>query len=669
MITLNDKNKQNVWRAFWVVSFLVQFALFRTYYLRELADYIPTNMDQVGYMLRTYTMYDLILEGKILECVKCALSVCVNSGMLMVGVINLFIVGETRFALLLPNFLGFFVMQIAGAFSIKRISNNRWLALAYCGLVWMTQAAFAEVGGMFDYRWDFLALCTYTVWIILLVEYFVTDNRKIFWYSAISCGVMLFVRLNLILYVVGTIFCVFIIQIICKRKEWLNYICDWLKYIGVVIISGGWFLIINFKNFFSYYFSALFTSPTGEAWKEHMPLKENIVYYPQILYKALMGNNQINIIVIFVCVLLVVLICLRKKIKCSKNKIIAWSVLLFSWLVPYAILTKMENKNSAAAMILISPLILLPVLMAAAVPVKTRICQWIVGICSVVIGLTGVCDLLGNMTQNSPYYSKYELEDYTTANAVIVEHMDENRIESAEIIFDRLLGNFFAETVEVYSKEFKKNTIDISYAIPAMKSDYVMAQFDETELQVGLENANYIVVNEDGYQMDSSYTADQMLDKYRSEIVAYAKNSMILLDEVNVDGMKLSIYAKPFVTINTQWTDWLGVNNTEIVVTDVTNKNCELVLEGNYNYYYDGLEVTAECDGKELSVVLETSEETNRYCLHINLANVVENETLKIKIRFNQSFVPSKEMGSADERELVICYPEKVYLKSLEDTN
>lgn len=670
MITLNDKNKQIVWRAFWIVSFLVQFALFRTYYLREIANFIPTNMDQVGYILNVYSMYDLILEGKILECVKYSLAACVNSGVPIFGVINFFLLGDTRFALLLPNFLGFFAMQIIGAFSIKRISNNRWLPLAYCGLVWMTKATFAEVGSIFDYRWDFLAFCMYTIWVILLVEYFMTENQKIFIYSAIACGVMLFIRLNLILYVAGTVLCIFILQIIIKRKEWLNYIREWLKYVGIVIASGGWFLIINFKNFFSYYFSALYTSPTREAWKTHMPWKENIVYYPQILYKALMGHKQLSFIAVFSCVLLVVIVCMRKQLKCKTNKILAWSALVLTWLVPYAILTKMENKNSAAAMVLVSPILLLPVLMATTVPVKNRINECIIGICSLGIILSGGYDLLGSMTRTCPYYAEHELEDYTTANAVIAEHMHTNRIESAEIIFDRMLVNFFAKTVEVYSREVEKYAINISYAIPAMKNDYVMAQFDENELRVGLENADYIVINEEGYQTESSYISDQILESYKPEIIEYAKESMILLDEVNVDGMKLSIYAKPFVSINTQWNDWLGENNTEVTVTNAQDKKYELVLEGNYNYYYEGLEAMAECAGEELPVTLELSEETNRYCMRTSLeeANVAENGEQVIRLAFNQSFVPSEVMGSADNRALVICYPDKIYLNALEET-
>lgn len=117
----------------------------------------------------TYNIYDLFLKGEVLQSFQCTFSNGVNSGMMLIGALNLFLFGFSRFSLLLPNFLRFFLCEIIGAKSIMRITGRSYCALIYYGLLLMTQAVFVAVGRIFDYRWDFLAFCVYSIWLIYLL--------------------------------------------------------------------------------------------------------------------------------------------------------------------------------------------------------------------------------------------------------------------------------------------------------------------------------------------------------------------------------------------------------------------------------------------------------------------------------------------------------------------
>ena len=468
--------KEKIWKYFWVGNFFLQFCLFYSYCDREIVEYIPVNIDQVGYMEVSYKIYDLFLRGDIAQSFGYALENGVNSGMMLIGAINLFIFGFSRISLLLPNFLGLFLCEIAAARSLSRIYNSKSIGLIFCGLLLMTQAIFASVGGMFDYRWDFLAFCLYTIWLIYLVEYLYSGKKHPFFGSAIAGGILLYIRLNTVLYL-GIILLIIAVFKIIRLKEDNRKECFimWCKYLGILVLAGGWYLLLCFDNFFNYYFSALFTNSAREAWKIHMGVKDNLLFYPQVLWTALMGKKLILLICILSVVAIIVLLLGKSNI--LKKRKWPFFALLISWIVPYTILTIMDNKNSAASMILIGPLLFFPIFLLGEICAEAKLRRRMMQTIVVVVVVLGVGDFALNIMSAYPYQTKEDARDYVYANELIAEYMDENDMDSAEIIFDRLLGSFFPQTVHVYSREEKERNISLSYAIPSMKEDYLMSTF------------------------------------------------------------------------------------------------------------------------------------------------------------------------------------------------
>lgn len=534
----NNARKDMVWKWFWIINFMMQFLLFRSYCFREIIPYIPENMDQVGYIGVSYHIYDMFLAGEYVKSFIYALNSGPYSGMLFIGAINLFVFGFSRFSLLLPNFIAFFLCQFIVSKILLRITNSRYVALIYYGIILLLQVSFAAVGGMFDYRWDFLAFCIYTIWVSYLLEFLYGNEKRAFYCSAIAGGILLYIRLNTILYLGIILLIVFFIKLFMLPIGRKSFLLSWCKYSGILLLSGGWYLLINFKNFLNYYFSALFTSSSREAWQMHMDLKSNILFYPNILRTSLIGEGACAIIVIL-CIIAITHICFCKK-QFFQGKKLMFFTLLVTWLVPYSILTIMDNKNSAASMVLISGLILCPVLLLGELNKSKKIIFPL----ACTIAIMGMVTFSLRMMSSYPHHLKEDAEGCLAANDVIAGYMKIHEMESAEIIFDRLHTNFFHNTIEVYSRETMERNITIDYAIPSMKTDYVMSTFGVEEIEYGLENTDFLVINAWQYADTSNFSADQILERNSELLKDYAIVNMDLIGEASFEGCKLKIYAR-----------------------------------------------------------------------------------------------------------------------------
>ena len=243
-------NPERAWKLLWCAAFILQFFLFRSYCYREILNCIPEKMDQVGYINVSYKVYDHILKNGLLQGFIFGINNSLNSGMTLVGAVSLFIFGFTRFSLLLPNFFACFLCEYTVASVLDRIYKNKFLSLIFCGLFLMTTAVFAAVGGIFDYRWDFMAFCVYTIWLAYLLEYLCSNSPRAFYCSAVAGGILLCVRLNTILYLGGVLFVISVVRLIRGPKIKKECIKLCIKYASFILFAGGWYLVINFKNFF-----------------------------------------------------------------------------------------------------------------------------------------------------------------------------------------------------------------------------------------------------------------------------------------------------------------------------------------------------------------------------------------------------------------------------------
>lgn len=646
----------------WGIAFLLQFFLFRTYCYREILSYIPEWMDQVGYANVTYQIYDQILNSGILQGIKFGINSSVNSGMTLIGAVHLFLFGFSRFSLLLPNFLACFLCEYSVSAVLNRVTKNKFISLIYCGLFLMTTAIFAGVGGIFDYRWDFMAFCVYTIWLAYLIEFLYSNSRKAFYSSAIAGGVLLFIRLNIILYLVG-ILAVLTATKLLAGSLGKDSIKKGIKYAGVMFLAGGWYLALNFSRFINYYFSAIFTGSAKEAWKAHLPFVDNLLLYPKLLWTSLMGKTQLAVLLALLIFGLAAMYFSRQN--SIKNKKLPFFALFLAWVVPYGILTILDNKNSAAAMVLISPLLLCPVLVLGELQIRKKVFPAI----ALIVLAMGAGHFFINMAGQYPYHTREEAQEYVKANSIIVNYMEQNDMDTAQIIFDRLHQTFFPISLEVYSREVNERSISITHAITAMKNDWLMTSFGEEEIREGLQRADFLVINKQDYTEDSKFVSDIILRENKDLLARYAAKNMDLIGEVSWGDIALEIYARPAFQIQLQadWSDWCGPDGTVIHIWEAQNMT-GLLLEGNldglYELYSEKQAVhVRDQSGEPVPALFTMDASHNRYRIKIDIRMLNPQHDI-IYLSFDQFFIPNELHGNGDLRKLTIRYPDKICLEN-----
>lgn len=658
--------KEKVYRyIFILVLFALEFSLFCSYAEREVIGKIPMYTDQVGYLNSTYKMYDLLINKDYREFISYGLAVSNNSGMRFVGVLFLCIFGYSRVSLLLPNFFAFFLMQLVVGHCIYDVSKSRCLEGITHGLILMVHTSFYHIGDLLDYRWDYIAFCFFTIWIAIMIIALNNKSPVMWYYSSIACGVLIFLRFNAVVYVVS-ILGVFLLTLIIEKEMSIRLVLNVIvKYVIGVIVGGGWFLLVNFGNFFNYY-SYAYTSEDQVIWQLNLGFLENILFYPKLMVNAHLGKT-LTIFIFGFLVLEFVWIGINKIVIDRKEKNILWLDLI-ALLLPLCILTVSKNKNDTVISIIDGVCVLMPMLILSIISTKHILFNVkikYVKMASMSISL--FCFLLGigsyflNCMSIRSDYSKTVQSGVVSISEAVTEYIHENDINNPLIIVDRVMDTMFTSSLNVFFYEKYGENANICYAMEGMPEFPVSFSFTEEELMEGLERTDFIVASEDGYRSASNYSVDILMDKYREQILQYAKMELEPLVTEHCSNGIVTVYARKQgeILVDTSWNDWLGVNNTSLYFSK-DGMDTFLVLEGENAYAYENQMVECNYQGVLLPTEFGIKDEKYQLVIDISQCDVGNN---KVDIKFRNSFNPSTISNSSDNRDLTIRYPNDYYIK------
>lgn len=320
-------------------------------------------------------------------------------------------------------------------------------------------------------------------------------------------------------------------------------------------------------------------------------------------------------------------------------------------------------------MVLISALLLFPVF------AFTLICNQVnkkilVGIAVIIMSM-GIGSFASNMMSEYPDHSKRDAQEYVVANNIIAEYMAENDMDSAEIIFDKLHETFFPLTIEVYSREAMGKSISVTHAITSMKNDYLMTSFDAEEIKEGLLRADFLIINSGEYTDKTQFISDIILSESKELLAEYASKNMHLIGTVSWKDNELEIYAKPTfqIQVQTEWADWLGIDNTDIDLWDIQDRTC-LILEGNVleeqiDVSFENQAVRAyDREGKQLPTEFSLTDSNTRYRIKIDI-HTLDSQYDRIHIDFEDFFIPLELLPeNKDPRKLTVQFPTRIYMEN-----
>jgi hypothetical protein len=199
-----------IWRKSfgWIliaVLLLVEYGLFRQFAEREVAWAYPANHDQTVFLSQTYETYETILDqglwaglwhgfnvlGPQNTLAHLQASLRENSspppaarrsatGALIhiQGALLFLMLGPSRLSALTLNFLYFALLQLVLAWTLHWLTRRWSVALIGVGILLTAVAPFYYVGGLMDFRIDFIALCIYGVLMGLVLRSGVFASRR-----------------------------------------------------------------------------------------------------------------------------------------------------------------------------------------------------------------------------------------------------------------------------------------------------------------------------------------------------------------------------------------------------------------------------------------------------------------------------------------------------------
>ena len=527
---------------FLAVLLVAEFLLFRTFIVREICNMVPSDVDQSVYMNQSYSIYKNIVEANYQEAERLIFGMA-NTGLPVLGAILLFLFGENRLSLLIPNFIGFAILQMAGYRITNKVFGNEWAGWSYIGILLLTNTTFGWAANIVSFRADFLFACLFSAWILLLFQAVCTGDNKEYFKSAVVAGLMLFIRFFAICFLAP----IMLIEIILyfrscgKLKETLRHM---FAYMGVVLVAGGWFFCINIVNFAKYYLGAM-TGDMKEIWQTNLSLIDNLAYYPKHFIEYHMGKS-LSIILLIVGVVCLIVIG-SKKIRIDKTTKRACAILVLAFVVPYVFL--MISNKQPLVISMWNGIFIFAILFGVGVVYKkyrNRIADYALMFISVTLLILGSIEYISNSTGQfwGAYVQYADKKAIWELNGEIADYATDNQKKQVNIVLDRWNDVISLESLELCSMERNGAEVEFKYAIESMNSNFATQQFSASELNEGLEAADVVVLAKAGYNYESTFPTDWLLDSYRSDIYAYAEDNLELLESFDWRGNEMQVYVK-----------------------------------------------------------------------------------------------------------------------------
>jgi hypothetical protein len=398
------------------------------FYSREIAWYPPGNYDQTYYLAEAYRTKERILTNGIGQLVS-VLRSHYNNGLALpiLGALSGLLFTGGRFPELFVSFAVFVLLQIAAYMTGQAVWRSRTYGYMLLGLVLCQNTPWYWAGGLFDFRFDFIAYCLYGIWVCAILRSELFMQRG--W--AIAAGLIgAFLVLNrfiALVYIVGIsagLFAVCIAILFLRRRDrdlkqrMSVRLQNGLLSVGIVVFIAGPFLVNSREEIFDYYGVGHFLSGIKEAYvrQQALSLRDFLLFYPDSILRDHWGVAFcVGVAIILIGGLLVVL---RRPRRAQETKALFHDeefVLQICFLIgtvvgPVLVLSMDAEKNSVVGGIIGVPAALFFLALSARLSnvrsVDRLVVPKTVSVCSLVVFLLGVGTVFERLGRHLPEYNQ-----------------------------------------------------------------------------------------------------------------------------------------------------------------------------------------------------------------------------------------------------------------------
>jgi hypothetical protein len=296
-------NKNFLDRTAFLILIAVEAVLFCNFFFREIAGYSPQNFDQTSFLTEAYQLEERVSSKGIGELWSALWRKDNPNGVLLhiEGAVFGLTFGGTRLPQLSILFIAFSALQLIAFETARAVWNRRAYGYMVLGLILAQTTTWSEVGGLFDFRLDFVAYCLYGIWACAVVRSkLFLDRRWAIWCGLFGAFLVLHRFLSAI-YLLGVcagfaVTCIFI-GLLARRdavlvSRQMQRLCHLALSAGILVVVVGPILLVNRNAIHDYYVIGHATSQEKYIRASEAGINDlagHFLYYPISILRNHLG--------------------------------------------------------------------------------------------------------------------------------------------------------------------------------------------------------------------------------------------------------------------------------------------------------------------------------------------------------------------------------------------
>lgn len=693
------------------IGFAILFAfealIFYAHVAEEIAPFYPRGFDQIGYISSSYQLIEQFRVYGWSAFIDFVLGSRSPTGVLLTaqGALLGLLGGANRASLLTINLLYFFTVQIALFWCIRSRTRKESFAWIGVALLLATNTAFNVAGGIFDYRFDFAAMCLYGVWVCTIIG---SDQFRT-WKSGLLVSMiailLFFLRPFTIAYaglVLVTLVGAFAVQVVSNssedtRRRRLEQLRNAFLAGALTLLCLVPPLVLGYEGIYNYYIIGHFLNEEKYIRAAEVgvfTLRDKLLYYPWSLCADHIGAA--TGVLFFLLIGAVLLQPMRLTNATWNTKFWKHRFGLFvgivSTLYPLVILTLDLSKSPVVASIVIVPVILTFILAADTVYYNgvlsavnenargsfvwfrnifsglwgNRLMPLCAGFLAVAIG-----SFIFHNAKSHHGLSRPDLDRVKEINTKIVQFILDSGLRNPKASFDRVEDFLNPGTIDLYAYETVRRP---THVVPGYMTIFAIPRDDALNL---FQSSDVIVLSDRTKRREHPYPMNAKIQEYWDEINTLAADRFKLLLSTSIAGLPFKVFVKPTLHAEGISGDWITSFGISVQVDPADLVQWPLiVVEGSSSSVYLKLiggspGVTASASslsagGTAIELPVDATFTDGAYRLIIDARAIAAkgSEPKQVDIRFDRHFVPKAVGMNPDTRELVLPAPSRLELRA-----
>jgi hypothetical protein len=674
-----------------ILLFVIEYGMFRQYALREVVWSYPIGYDQTSYISFSYEIYEKILSEGLRSGIEHGLRNGRANGLLLEVQASLLylVLGPSRLSALTLNFIYFALFQLVLVATLRWYSN-RW-SVSFLGLGLLLTAAnpFSVVGGIMDFRIDFVAFCLFGMLICTVVR----SNmfRSLPWsLAAASVGALLILcRFLTMPYMVGIAGLFFGLLSFRLWFHWRNPVhrLALLRQWSKLVLAGVVFSAITvpvalykWPMIRDYYITHLQNGENEVRAQEfgYVGTMTRLLYYPRSLLVDHAGWAFLILsgIVVLAALVLGRLSFRTNRLEAGQNSKAVAMPMVFALLclvVPVVVLTSYSSPSPVVGSIGVGALLWVVLLITLWLMRLPRSgadpkAVWGMNILAAAGMLTGVCYQADAFSRQSPHsQQRAEYEKIVHLYDVMGQHCRDMKWTAPRITQNVTCEFLLAAHVRNFAYEHQRILLNPREMLARV------AWAPEDEAMMAMKKSDFVILCKHSPTFVYPYPFNQAMQELYPKMLAACDKTHIPIHRLRLFGEEVILYvrAAPAVTGTTKdgWITSEGLLLSAPGALLRGRPRIELRGSALWEVLDKVPAVSAELivPGQTPRMVpVALAANGARYAVTINLQSedIPDVAQVDIHLSFDSYFVPSEMSGSSDTRRLVVRAPDEALLLS-----